>query len=233
MSGNDDVNLENDSVNYENDFVNLADKKKEESKNRDKHLSSGKSKTQKPKDAEFNCRVCFFQGTTSAELKNHVDIKHTVTGMFKCRNCGEAFNAKPELMIHRKLEHFNAVAPCLSNLNGTCPYTSDMCWWNHEKQSSNTNPTDESIKCYFCGITFVNRGTMMIHRKKEHKMAVRNCNLFLNDKCSFTEDSCWFNHGDKETNENKNDSSDSVFRRAQVNLEPPLGNQKKKNSQQK
>ena len=104
-----------------------------------------------------------------------------------------------------------------------------MCWWNHIE----INDNDEGkVKCFICGRTFRNMREMMIHRKKEHKSFVRDCNLFLEDKCNYKEESCWFNH--REIEEEKDDdeiviendvdeqSSESVFRNAQENLEPPL-----------
>ena len=80
---------------------------------------------------EYNCTECFFQGSSADELKTHITIKHTIQGGFKCRNCGDSFRFKPNLMDHRKSEHSSTVAPCRNNLRGACSYTSNMCWWNH------------------------------------------------------------------------------------------------------
>ena len=92
---------------------------------------------------------------------------------------------------------------------------------------------------------------MMIHRKKEH--VVKDCNLYLENKCRYSEESCWFNHVDNVNEEDKQEnvenvneedeqenvekvneedehgnvdhkSSQSVFQEVQVNLEPPIEN---------
>ena len=69
----------------------------------------------------------------------------------------------------------------------------------------------------------------MIHRKKDHKSFVRDCNLFLEDKCRYNEESCWFIHRGIEAEEIKNvgkQASELVFRNAQENQEPPLEEEK-------
>ena len=80
---------------------------------------------------------------------------------------------------------------------------------------------------------------MMIHRKKEH--VVKDCNLYLENKCRYSEESCWFNHVDNVNEEDEQEnvekvneedehgnvdhkSSQSVFQEVQVNLEPPIEN---------
>ena len=152
-------------------------------------------------------------------------------GSVKCRNCGEIFESKSNLMVHRKIKHSNTVAFCRNYANKTCLYSSKMCWWNHSKNNDNG---EEKIKCYVCSKTFQNMREMMIHRKKDHRSFVSDCNLFMEDKCKFKEESCWFNHREREIEEEidaderavekdvDEPTSESVFRNAQENLEPPL-----------
>ena len=77
---------------------------------------------------------------------------------------------------------------------------------------------------------------MMSHRKKEHKMIIKNCNEFLRNNCRFQNEMCWYKHevvnkesdmennAEKETNDkSKNgDNGDSVFQQASKKKEPPL-----------
>ena len=193
-------------------------------------------------EPEFNCAECYFQGTTKDELTKHIRIKHKVkvstqVGALKCRNCGEAFSFKTDLMDHRKSEHLSTVAVCRNYSNGNCPYSSSMCWWLHADQQEIELNSGDSVKCYICCETFETKGTMMIHRKKEHKTVVRVCNLFLDGKCRFKETSCWFNH--EEMNEYKSENEDinnkteeSVFQEVQENLKPPIQHQQSKSKSQ-
>ena len=59
---------------------------------------------------------------------------------------------------------------------------------------------------------------------------VRYCNLFLQNMCRFNEEACWFKHDDNVEMEDvpENDQElppQSVFRKVQENLEPPLQKQ--------
>ena len=199
---------------------------------------SGKSKVKKGKvvELEYNCDECFYQGTTSGELLKHNEIKHKASetprnnlgSSVKCRNCGEVFESKYNFMVHRKIKHLSTVAYCRNYANKTCSYSSEMCWWNHTE----SNEGEEKVKCFICGIIFQNKRETMIHRKKEHKSFVRDCNLYLENKCKYKEESCWFKH--REIDEEKDDeeivieeevdehSSESVFWNAKENLKPPL-----------
>ena len=87
----------------------------------------------------------------------------------KCKNCGEQFSSKWNLMYHRKSKHLNTVAFCRNNLGGNCPYSDDMCWWNHGERQ------EEKVSCYICNTTFETKAHIMIHRKEEHAETVRLC----------------------------------------------------------
>ena len=61
--------------------------------------------------------------------------------------------------------------------------------------------------------------------KRDHKSFVRDCNLFIQGKCRYTGEFCWFNHIEIVIEEDKGDdkqSSESFFRNAQENQEPPI-----------
>ena len=67
----------------------------------------------------------------------------------------------------------------------------------------------------------------MIHRKKEHTTAVKNCNKFKENNCRFGNDDCWFIHVLKtHINQEQKDAKpeDSVFRGVKENLKPPIRN---------
>ena len=66
---------------------------------------------------EFN-ESCYF---------NHDPIPE---GLFRCFQCGENFQIKHLMMIHRKNEH-EGVKPCQKFITNKCS-RGDNCWWKHE-----------------------------------------------------------------------------------------------------
>ena len=66
--------------------------------------------------------------------------------VIKCKHCSEQFSAIWNLMSHRKQAHRNAVAFCKNKIEDKCKFTSETCWWSHEKKdfvpnNSNKNET--------------------------------------------------------------------------------------------
>ena len=65
----------------------------------------------------------------------------------------------------------------------------------------------------------------MIHRKKEHISAVKNCNEFQENNCRFSNEDCWFHH---KLNEHINKEhvvikpAELVFQEVKQNLKPPI-----------
>ena len=181
------------------------------------------------KDQEFNCEECDYQGTRKMELKKHINLKHTMKdtymeGTLKCRNCGEQFSAKWNLMQHRKSMHLNSVAYCRNKIEGNCVFSDDICWWNHAKKV-----VEENVKCYICNETFDCKAHMMNHRKKQHPSVVRVCNEYKKNNCRFVNESCWYTHesvnkNHEHINEADNSVNEPVFRKASENLEPSIVN---------
>ena len=75
---------------------------------------------------------------------------------------------------------------------------------------------------------------MMAHKKQIHRSTVRNCNLFIDDKCKWNNKSCWFLHEYAFDDQKDYDSSEvdkdevteptnqSVFQEVHENLDPPI-----------
>ena len=198
-----------------------------------KESSTIKSKT---KEKEFNCQECYFQGTKQMELNKHINLKHNkgeTEGTINCRNCGEGFSTKWNLMNHRKSKHLDTVAYCRNNIEGRCSYSDEMCWWNHGKREN------EGIKCYICSVIFKSKTHLMSHRKKEHNDTVKPCTQFRQNCCRFRSDACWFKHvenisenvienekEDKTKDSKKNNKSQTVFQEVLGDLDPPIVDQK-------
>ena len=226
---NDDV--EKSSI--DNEGENVSDRRVPKMPSKPSRPTGVEKRTQRV--AEFNCRECSFQGTSKEELSKHINIKHRVEGSMNCRICGESFTVKANLMNHRKNKHLKTVASCRNNLKGTCSFTNKKCWWNHADPDIGMDVEGDVIECFICNVTFKSKGSMMIHRKKEHKAVVRKCNLFEENRCGFKEEACWYNHDDKnDTEEGVDDENEtemqtqSVFQNAQEDLEPPIVNPKPK-----
>ena len=100
-------------------------------------------------------------------------------------------------MEHRKDKHIESVANCKNNLEGKCPYTDKMCYWNHNKE------TRKNIDCFICGKSFKNKSELMNHRKQEHYEIVKPCFQFYKNTCRFKDDLCWYKH--EEENKNNED----------------------------
>ena len=128
-------------------------------------------------------------------------------------------------MVHRKLKHTGTVAYCSNYLKGSCIYSNKMCWWNHEAQPDFRS--GNVFKCYDCGETFDERRKMMVHKKNSHNDSTRLCNLFIDGKCMYNDDSCWYKHesnmDDKSEEEERadEDPAQSVFQKVRENLQPP------------
>ena len=56
---------------------------------------------------------------------SHIPI---TAGMVRCYQCGEEFNSKNTMMIHRKIH--GGVKDCSKLVNNQCD-RGDTCWWNH------------------------------------------------------------------------------------------------------
>ena len=133
-------------------------------------------------EKEFNCIECPFQGSEELDLSKHIQIKHRM----QCRSCGNFFKTKPDLMMHRKKEHYNIVAPCKQG--SECKFL-ERCWWKH-----GTNNESQMIECYFCDEEFPTKGEVMIHRKNKHSKTVKTCTKFNSQTCNKTDATCWFKH---------------------------------------
>ena len=173
-------------------------------------------------EEEFNCNDCDYQGNNRSALQKHIHIKHTMINKINCRICGEEFTEKRNLMHHRKKKHLETVAPCRKRIEGQCNYSDEMCWWSHVEKNG------QDHTCYICGKTFIDKNSMMKHRKIEHVNIVKECSEFIKNNCRFQEAACWFKHSINTSNDGVTESlNGKVFQKASENLKPPIINQQK------
>ena len=133
-------------------------------------------------------------------------------------------------MTHRKVNHPGTIALCKNYAAGGCPFSSNGCWWRHNQQQKSGT---ENVDCFICGVTFKTRSEMMRHRKLYHSKAVRQCDLFNQNRFRFENYSCWFLHGESNGSDFKDKDEEmcniqSDFQKSPQNLDPPLRNRQKK-----
>ena len=154
------------------------------------------------RELEFNCMECAYQGHSKFQLEKHMKLKHenkgeaySLEGQIKCRICAEVFEEKANLMIHRKIKHTSLVAQCKNYEERTCTFTPESCWWIHGTNLNRFN----NVQCYICSETFKTKSDMMRHRKQYHASMIKLCEKFLQGKCPFQDQFCWFIHSQTKT----------------------------------
>ena len=112
-------------------------------------------------------------------------------------------------MTHRKQKHRQTVAYCKKKLEGSCPFTDEKCWWNHQDKPIQST---QSIECFICSEIFADKSSLMKHRKSEHASIIKRCEKFLQNDCPFQSSSCWHLHEeeDMEIDESLNSDKNKV-----------------------
>ena len=85
-----------------------------------------------------------------------------------------------------------------------CDYqgTSAILLRKHEtlKHSTEGYKRDKTIRCKICAKEFTEKWNFMKHRKNNHPEAVGYCRKYESETCSFTAESCWWNHEQRKQN---------------------------------
>ena len=154
---------------------------------------------------EFNCMDCPYQGHTEGDLTKHIVAAHEPQPKntqkresLPCHSCGEPFETKHELRVHRKKEHPDIIKKCRYFIEGRCDYDNDMCHFSHELEETpkNTAQNFTNLNCKYCGKPFETKSELMFHRKAEHPQVVKQCRDFRQGLCDRGENGCWYNHSD-------------------------------------
>ena len=106
--------------------------------------------------------------------------------MLACQKCDYTVNDVYEFDAHRWSEH-----------------EEDEVEYNDfgdDQESGHTNlgqkseKYTETFKCNICDENFPRKAELMRHKKREHNEHVATCWKYSLELCTFTEESCWFNH---------------------------------------
>ena len=69
-------------------------------------------------------------------------VKINKANSFTCTFCGESFESKTELMVHRKTKHKSKVRMCTNFMQNNCKFESKACWYSHDEEEMDV---DEDI----------------------------------------------------------------------------------------
>jgi hypothetical protein len=129
---------------------------------------------------------------------------------FSCKICGQNFEARWEVMAHRKEAHRSTTRKCNFFVAGHCAFN-ELCWFRHgdtdQFQASPLPQTLTEYKCGLCGNIFKTKKEFMQHRKNQHISYVSECRENENGCCRLSGQDCWFKHSDKKSNNDDENSS--------------------------
>ena len=191
----------------------------------------GKPRGVAPKESQYNCNDCSFQGYSKIELEQHLKTTHhgpSEANKITCHTCAKMFYSKSDLMKHRKVEHIDIIKKCRFFAAGGCEFEKEVCWFRHdnEVEQSRTRKTpdlDNLFKCRFCEKTFQEKSAFMLHRKNDHQRVVKQCRNYNEEGCSFTNEQCWYKHSENRHEKSLSETEEehaSGFWKAPMNTPP-------------
>ena len=178
-------------------------------------------------EKEHNCNDCSFQASCREQLEKYLSLAHhnispgcsNTKNAISCHTCGDKFESKQKLMIHRRGSHPERIRTS----KRTCAYKDSVCWYNHdlsqEEDSKETYHAETEYRCKFCESVFKSKTELMRHRKVNHPQVILKCRDFDQGFCRFQEDDCWYNHSHNQE-PIENETQNSYFHRNQQ-MHPP------------
>ena len=73
----------------------------------------------------FNSESCWWRHEA-------IDGEQQNTGRVECYICNKTFEAKGDMMIHRKQMHINIVKMCKNFQQNSCSFRDQFCWYRHD-----------------------------------------------------------------------------------------------------
>ena len=83
---------------------------------------------------DYSNGVCTY-GESDCWFKHSTAVETASRGLTRsnCNICDETFTSRSELMYHNKRKHTKQVPLCNKNINGTCWFGNNNCWFIHEE----------------------------------------------------------------------------------------------------
>ena len=91
-------------------------------------------------------------------------------------------------MNHRR-DHHPTNKQCRFYQVKSCRFTSNECWYKHNKSDSNDN-----FKCITCKDEFNSLNSLLTHKTREHPETCTPCKKLSFGGCPFNEKTCWNAH---------------------------------------
>ena len=145
-------------------------------------------------------KECSFTTKTMDVLNSHIK-SHKVN---QCDICGTIFNSDGNLKQHSLNENRDRLAQLNCNM---CSFqsTSRKEFINHLLKHGESDKTGnleiKHFKCKSCGEAFINRRSLMDHRRDNHDMPM--CFFDMEDRCTQLPGKCWYKHKSSVTAEVK------------------------------
>ncbi|XP_016432097.1 zinc finger protein 64 isoform X2 [Sinocyclocheilus rhinocerous] len=109
----------------------------------------------------YKCELCEYRCAMKANLKSHVQLKHSVSDSFRCSKCDFQCSTKAALRHHSR-QHQPAQPLQCSECSYSC--SSKGALKIHERVHSDERP----FKCEHCSFASKQRSNLLIHRRKFH-----------------------------------------------------------------
>ena len=139
------------------------------------------------REEEFNCNECAYQGYSQEYLQKHIRFTHTME-KYKCQRCDYQAAGADDLYKHSKNIHTNG-------RNTECKKSEHTCC-KPDKHIDEKHNQNGNFRCRSCGKEFQSKYQLMNHRKSEHPNTLAPCRDYLEERCRFDADKCWWNHKD-------------------------------------
>ena len=113
--------------------------------------------------------------------------------LITCKKCAFQVSSQAELQRHSQLKH------SMDN-NFDCEKCEHVCSEEKER-TKHANPMHAPrgpLKCKNCEKEFSTKSMLMHHRKLEHPNTVATCRNYLEEKCVFSTDKCWWIHRERD-----------------------------------
>ena len=124
----------------------------------------------------------------------------------KCNQCESVFSSKHQLLrhfsqIHEDVDEWNC-NDCDYQANNSSSLMNHLKLTKHQPSEGNVKSISNIWKCNNCEQEFTTYPSLMKHRKNEHNQT-KVCKYFLDNKCNFSADVCWYQHSHQEKQQSK------------------------------
>ena len=160
----------------------------------------------KERDASYKCTLCDVNFNDEDKRQAHISNIHK-DASFKCTQCNQKFKNNNTLLdhvsnIHEDVDEWNC-NDCDFQANNTTSLMNHMKITRHQPSEGNVIRTSNIWKCNNCEHEFTAYQSLMKHRKTTHNQN-KVCRYFLEGKCKFNAEVCWYKHSEVAPRDDQN-----------------------------